>query len=65
MKKQKSEPVRCYDCKLAYLMQSVKYNPIVAECSITKERNVSSTLLFCNIFKERKEEPTIHKMIYL
>ena len=70
-KKKKEEKVElteriCKKCSNAYLMQSDKTNPIVSECTLTKERFVASTphAEKCG-FKENKEETIIHEMIYL
>lgn len=56
----------CLKCIYAYLMQSSKTDPIVSECTKTKERFVASTphCEKCS-FQENKEEPIIHEMIYL
>lgn len=56
----------CRRCVYAYLMQSSKVNPIVSECTKTKQRFVASSPHSeeCG-FKENKEEITIHEMIYL
>lgn len=67
-KEEKVEPTErlCRRCSNAYLMQSDKTNPIVSECTLTKERFVASTphIEKCG-FKENKEESIIHEMIYL
>lgn len=56
----------CLKCIYAYLMQNSKTNPIVSECTKTKERFVASTPHCENCsFQENKEEPIIHKMILL
>lgn len=56
----------CKNCVYSYLMQDSKVNPIVSECSKTKERFVASSphIKDCG-FKERKEEMVIHEMILL
>lgn len=64
-KKQTIEPHTCFECRFAYLMRSVPVNPIVSECTITKEREVASTLLKCEHFKPRVEEVIINPMKYL
>lgn len=67
-KEEKIEPTEriCRKCTNAYLMQSNKTNPIVSECTLTKERFVASTPHVDNCgFKENKEETIIHEMIYL
>ena len=56
---------KCLDCKNAYLMQSLPCNPIVSECTITKERWVASMEPDCGRFEHRKAEAVIHPMIYL
>lgn len=56
----------CKKCVFAYLMQSLPYNPIVAECTKTKERHIASTPKTKDCwFKENKEEIVIHEMIKL
>lgn len=64
-KKQTIEPRTCFECANAYLMRSIPVNPIVSECTITKEREVASTLLKCEYFKPRVGEAVIHPMINL
>lgn len=72
MARKKKEPkipltdMKCRDCEHAYLMQSSKVNPIVAECTLTKERHValSPKNRECP-FKHRSGEMVIHEMIYL
>lgn len=56
----------CKDCEYAYLMRSCPFNPIVAECTKTKERHVASSPKNkpCQ-FKPRVGEMVIHEMIYL
>lgn len=56
----------CKKCAFAYLMQSASYNPIVAECTKTKERHVAQTphSKDCG-FKENKEKIVIYEMIFL
>lgn len=58
------DPHKCFDCKFSYLMQSIPVNPIVSECTITKTREVASTLLKCEHFKPRVGEAVIHPMIH-
>lgn len=65
MAKKNIEPHTCFECRFAYLMQSIPVNPIVSECSITKVREVASTLLKCEHFKPRVEEVVINPMKYL
>jgi len=64
-KKQTIEPHTCYECRFAYLMQSIPVNPIISECSITKVREVASTLLKCEHFKPRVSDAVINPMKYL
>lgn len=54
----------CYECQHAYLMQSRKENPIVAECEINHERQVAR-MNECSIsmFKRNNGEKIIHPMI--
>lgn len=56
----------CSKCAFAYLMQNGKENPIVSECTKTKERFVASSphSEIC-FFQETKEEQVIHEMIFL
>ena len=56
---------KCYDCRHAYLMQSQKYNPVVALCQRTKERWVASMDPRCGNFEKRTEEAVINPMIHL
>lgn len=56
---------KCYDCKHAYLMQSQKYNPVVALCQRTKERWVASMDPRCGKFERRMGEAVINPMIHL
>lgn len=65
MAKKNIEPHTCFDCKFGYLMRSIPVNPIVSECSITKVREVASTLLKCEYFKPRVEDAVINPMKYL
>lgn len=65
MAKKNIEPHSCFECRFAYLMRSVPVNPIVSECTITKEREVASTLLKCEHFKPRVENVVINPMKYL
>ena len=64
-KKQTIEPHTCYECRFAYLMREDEINPTVSECTITKEREVASTLLKCERFKPRVEDVVINPMKYL
>lgn len=51
MKKKKSnEPVCCYDCKHAELMQWFR-NPIIAGCKVRGEREVAQTKRKCERFE--------------
>lgn len=56
----------CLNCSHSYLMRSNKFNPIVAECKLTKERFVASTphVNKCG-FSVNENEPIIHEMLYL
>lgn len=56
----------CYDCKFAYLMQSQPFNPVVAECTINKERQVARVCK-CPIkkFEKLEGERETHPMISL
>ncbi|KGF24895.1 hypothetical protein [Prevotella histicola] len=65
MAKKNIEPHSCFECRFAYLMRSVPVNPIVSECTITKEREVASTLLKCEHFKPRVGEAVINPMKYI
>lgn len=64
MAKKNIEPHTCFECRFAYLMRSIPVNPIVSECTITKEREVASTLLKCEYFKPRVGEAVTHPMIH-
>lgn len=64
-KKQLLIPHTCFECQNAYLMRSEPHNPIVSECTITKEREVASTLLKCERFKPRAGDAVINPMKYL
>jgi len=55
----------CLGCQFAHLMRSENRNPIVSECTITKEREVASTLLKCEYFKPRAGDVMINPMKYL
>lgn len=65
MAKKNIEPHSCFECRFAYLMRSVPVNPIVSECTVTKVREVASTLLKCEHFKPRVENVVINPMKYL
>lgn len=56
----------CKNCIFAYLMRSAVWNPIVSECTKTKERHVATTPQNkkCG-FEKRKDEIVIHEMIFL
>ena len=62
-KERKIEPHTCFECFSACLMKSSPHNPVVAECAITHERNVASTLIPCRHFKQRVGKEEIHPMI--
>lgn len=64
-KKQTIEPHTCFECCFAYLMRSVPVNPIVSECTITKERNVARTPIKCQRFKNRIGCAKINPMKFL
>jgi DNA modification methylase len=53
----------CYQCCHAYLMRSAPHNPVVAECAITHQREVASTMIRCRHFKQRVGEAEINQMI--
>lgn len=61
----KIEPNKCHDCRFAYLMKSDPYNPVVSECTITKQREVASSPIRCRLFKKRVAAVEIHPMKYL
>lgn len=61
-KKATIQPHTCFECALAHLMRSAPHNPVVAECTITHERNVASTLIPCRHFKQRVGEAEINPM---
>lgn len=52
----------CFECSHAYLMRSSPNDPIVSECSITKQREVASTPIRCRNFKQRLGDVKIHPM---
>lgn len=62
-KKQIIQTHTCYQCSNAYLMRSAPHNPVVAECEITHERNVASTLIKCSHFKQRAGEAEINPIM--
>jgi len=53
----------CLDCQFAHLMCSENRNPIVSECTITKEREVASVKRACRYFKPLIGEVEIHPML--
>lgn len=57
----------CKNCIHSYLMRSEEWNPIVSECTKTKQRHVASTPQNkeCGFEKRKDEEIVIHKMIRL
>lgn len=63
--KKQQEKGMCLDCRHAYLMRSEPCNPIVAECTMTKERWVASMSPDCGKFARRIGEPVINPMIFL
>jgi hypothetical protein len=60
------EDKKCKNCKFAYLMQSRPVNPVVCECTKTKERFVASTIHSedCG-FETNTESNIIHPMIFI
>ncbi len=64
-KKKTTELHTCFECANAYLMQSIPVNPIVSECTITREREVASTLIRCEQFKPLNGKVEIYPMINL
>ena len=61
-----SKDLCCLNCKHAYLMRSQSCNPIVAECTKTKERFVAKTPQIDKCaFEMRVGEMIIHEMIFL
>ena len=62
-KKQIVQTHTCFQCQFAYLMRSASYNPIVSECTITKERNVAKIPIKCQYFKNRIGCAKINPMI--
>ena len=63
MKKNKTELHSCKECSNAYLMRSAPYNPIVAECKKTGERQVATMPLHCLYFEQKKGDAEIHPML--
>lgn len=53
------------ECGNAYCMRSDRHDPVVSECTITKEREVASVKRVCRHFKPLIGEVEIHPMIYL
>lgn len=53
------------ECACAYNMRSDIHDPVVAECKVTKEREVASVKRVCRHFKPLIGEVDIHPMIYL
>ena len=51
---------KCYNCLRAHLVQYY-HDPIIAECEVTHDKQVASTLLDCDYFKERRGEPVIEQ----
>lgn len=62
-KSRKLEPVKCFDCRFAYLMKSSPINPVVSLCERSGVREVASSLIKCEHFKERSGEVKINPMI--
>ena len=56
----------CLNCKHAYLMRSQSCNPIVAECTKTKERFVAKTPQIDNCaFEKRVGQPPTNEFVGL
>ena len=53
----KQRMVRCYDCKYGKFMQWMK-NPIICECSWTKERYVAESRRICVRYEEHPDGET-------
>lgn len=49
---------RCYDCLKAHLIQWAD-DPIIAECSLTGERDVANSLNSCTSFKQGPKDQEI------
>lgn len=54
--------VMCYECKHAYLMRNPG-NPIIAECSVKKERFVAKVSTECAYYEANRKEKVINYMI--
>lgn len=67
MKKRPQKPLlhSCVECGNAYCMSSAPHNPVVSECKVTKEREVTSVKRVCRYFKPLIGAVEIHPMIYL
>lgn len=65
MAKKNNTPICCYDCTHAYLMRSYPMNPVIAKCQETGERNIASTLHYCERHEKRTNTPTINAMVYV
>ncbi len=63
MKKKIKRKRTCIGCANAYLMRSQPHNPIVAECSVTHQREMADTTRECEGFKPKFGEIKIHPMI--
>lgn len=48
----------CYDCQRAHLLQYY-HDPVIAECEVTHDKQVASTLLDCQAFQQRRGEAVI------
>ncbi len=51
-------PCLCKDCKFSRLIQYAN-DPIIAECTLTGDRQVSSTPIFCNRFRKGNIEAVV------
>ena len=64
-KKQTIEAHTCRECRFSYLMREDETDPLISECTITKEREVASSPVKCWHFKPRVEDAVINPMKYL
>lgn len=57
----------CLSCRLAYLMRSNDYNPVVCKCDKTHSRHVATTIHECRFYEKANSntKPIINKMIFL
>ena len=63
--KQTIEAHTCRECRFSYLMREDETDPLISECTITKEREVASTLIKCERFKPRVGNAVINPMKFL